>query len=138
MIKLPSRKLNKAAEQSAVLRHLLARILLFFVADRPSIRLQRGPFHRAANGSGSCGSSRTRVPRKSPSTHEQFAGLLGIGRSYATRVLQGFQAEGLISTARGELRIRDLPELRRRSCKCDAYLRQNYEEFLQVGPDRSR
>src|SRR4029079_14289616 len=36
-----------------------------------------------------------------PLTHEQLATLLGVGRSYTSRVIQTFKAEGILETRRG-------------------------------------
>jgi len=42
-----------------------------------------------------------------PLTHEQLATLLGVGRSYASRVIQTFKAEGVLETRRGSILVRD-------------------------------
>src|ERR1700758_4203516 len=47
-----------------------------------------------------------------PLTHEQLATLLGVGRSYTSRVIQSFKAEGILETRRGAIRIRDLGGLK--------------------------
>ena len=40
-----------------------------------------------------------------PLTHEQLATLLGVGRSYASRVIQTFKAEGVLETRRGSILV---------------------------------
>ena len=47
-----------------------------------------------------------------PLTHEQLATLLGVGRSYASRVIQTFKAEGILETRRGSILVRDRDALR--------------------------
>src|SRR5437764_701650 len=42
-----------------------------------------------------------------PLTHEQLATLLGVGRSYVSRVIKPFKAEGILQTRRGSLLVRD-------------------------------
>ena len=42
-----------------------------------------------------------------PLTHEQLATLLGVGRSYASRVIQTFKAEGILETRRGSILVRN-------------------------------
>ena len=42
-----------------------------------------------------------------PLTHEQLATLLGVGRSYASRVIQTFKAEGIVETRRGSILVRN-------------------------------
>src|SRR5690606_15369701 len=51
-------------------------------------------------------------------TQEQFGSLLGIARSYASRLIQRFKAEGLVQTRRGALVVTDIEGLRRRACGC--------------------
>jgi Crp-like helix-turn-helix domain len=41
-----------------------------------------------------------------PMTHEQLAGMLGVGRSYASRVLENFKAERILEIRRGALLMR--------------------------------
>jgi len=57
-------------------------------------------------------------------THEQLAAVLGIGRSYASRVIQGLKADGLLSTARSELRVQNLQALKLKSCHCNDWLQK--------------
>ena len=42
-----------------------------------------------------------------PLTHEQLATLLGVGRSYTSRVIQTFKAEGTLETRRGSILVRN-------------------------------
>src|SRR5690242_16026839 len=51
-----------------------------------------------------------------PLTHEQLATLLGVGRSYTSRIMQTFKAEGILETRRGAILVRDFAGLTRRSC----------------------
>src|SRR5580698_6879092 len=51
-----------------------------------------------------------------PLTHEQLATLLGVGRSYASRVIQTFKAEGVLETRRGSILILNPEALRIRAC----------------------
>src|SRR3979490_1555223 len=51
-----------------------------------------------------------------PLTHEQLATMLGVGRSYASRVIQTFKAEGVLETRRGSILVRNREALRIRPC----------------------
>src|ERR1700760_674617 len=51
-----------------------------------------------------------------PLTHEQLATLLGVGRSYASRVIQTFKAEGVLEISRGSILVRNPDGLRLRAC----------------------
>jgi hypothetical protein len=71
-----------------------------------------------------------------PLTHEQFATLLGVGRSYTSRVIQTFKAEGILETRRGAILVRNSDALRIRSCLCNEAVKNHFEEVLRgVYPD---
>jgi hypothetical protein len=66
-----------------------------------------------------------------PLTHEQLATLLGVGRSYTSRVIQIFKAEGTLETRRGSILIRNIDLLRNRSCRCNEAVKGHFEEVLR-------
>jgi hypothetical protein len=66
-----------------------------------------------------------------PLTHEQLATLLGVGRSYASRVIQTFKADGLIETRRGSILVRNLDGLQSRACLCNESVKSHFEEVLR-------
>ena len=66
-----------------------------------------------------------------PLTHEQLATMLGVGRSYASRVIQTFKAEGVLETRRGSILVRDREALRIRACLCNESVRNHFEEVLR-------
>jgi DNA-binding FadR family transcriptional regulator len=66
-----------------------------------------------------------------PLTHEQLATLLGVGRSYASRVIQIFKAEGVLETRRGSILVRNPDGLRLRSCLCNESVKNHFEEVLR-------
>ena len=71
-----------------------------------------------------------------PLTHEQLATLLGVGRSYASRVIQIFKAEGVVETRRGAILVRDREALQSRACLCNETVKVHFEEVLSgVYPD---
>ena len=71
-----------------------------------------------------------------PLTHEQLATLLGVGRSYTSRVIQTFKAEGILETRRGSILVRNPDGLRVRSCLCNEAVKNHFEEVLRgVYPD---
>jgi hypothetical protein len=65
-----------------------------------------------------------------PLTHEQLATLLGVGRSYASRVIQAFKAEGIVETRRGSILVRDFEALKGRSCLCNEAVKTHFEDVL--------
>src|SRR5437868_11571282 len=66
-----------------------------------------------------------------PLTHEQLATLLGVGRSYASRVIQTLKAEGILETRRGSILVRNLDALKARSCLCNESVKNHFEEVLR-------
>ena len=66
-----------------------------------------------------------------PLTHEQLATLLGVGRSYASRVILAFKAEGILQTRRGSILVRDRDGLQMRACRCNESVKNHFEEVLR-------
>lgn len=63
-------------------------------------------------------------------TQEQLASMMGIGRSYASRVLQRFKRDGLLRTRRGGITILDRKGLSDRACSCNAQVRNHFDRVL--------
>src|SRR5271169_5251380 len=61
-----------------------------------------------------------------PLTHEQLSTLLGVGRSYTSRVIQTFKAEGIVETRRGSILVRDLEGLQMRACQCNESVKNHF------------
>jgi hypothetical protein len=66
-----------------------------------------------------------------PLTHEQLATLLGVGRSYTSRVIQSFKAEGVLETRRGSILVRNREALQLRACLCNEAVKNHFEEVLR-------
>jgi CRP-like cAMP-binding protein len=66
-----------------------------------------------------------------PLTQEELAFMLGVGRSYASRVIQTFKSEGIVETRRGTLIVRDLPALQARACLCNESVKAHFENVLR-------
>lgn len=75
-----------------------------------------------------------------PMTHEQLALTLGVGRSYASRVMRSFKEEGILETRRGSVVVRDIGLLHERACRCNDSVRSHYEQVLRdvYAPDGGR
>ena len=62
--------------------------------------------------------------------------MLGVGRSYVSRVIQSLKARRLIETHRGGLTIADPEGLRALACGCQNSVRRHFDEVLKgVYPD---
>jgi Crp-like helix-turn-helix domain len=66
-----------------------------------------------------------------PLTHKQLAAMLGVGRSYTSRVIQAFRAEGVPETRRGSIRVQDRATLEARACLCNDAVKTHFEEVLR-------
>lgn len=65
-----------------------------------------------------------------PLTHEQLASMLGVGRSYTSRVMQGFKIGGVLETRRGALLVKDREALKHLACQCNESVKSHFEEVL--------
>lgn len=63
-------------------------------------------------------------------THELFAAMLGVQRTYLTRILRTLQEQGLIQVGRGRITVLDRPEMEAAACECHARVREHYEAVL--------
>ncbi|QPF88951.1 Crp/Fnr family transcriptional regulator [Bradyrhizobium commune] len=67
-------------------------------------------------------------------THEQLAGMLGVSRSYASRVIQIFKAKRILATRRGSILILDAPALEASACACNSWVKRHFREVLGGAP----
>lgn len=63
-------------------------------------------------------------------TQEQLASMMGIGRSYASRVLQRLKRDGLVRTRRGRIEVLDRDALHRRACDCNDRVAAHFQRVL--------
>jgi len=63
-------------------------------------------------------------------TPEQLAAMLGVGRSYLSRVIQLLKELAVVETRRGGIGVRDLRGLRSLACECNAAVGAHFEEVL--------
>lgn len=66
-----------------------------------------------------------------PLTQEQLANMLGVGRSYISRVLQGLKSRGFLETRRGRMCVRDLVALEGLACGCNFAVRRHFDDVLR-------
>lgn len=72
-------------------------------------------------------------------TQDQLARLLGVGRTYVSRLIGRLRGRGVVSNRRARITIEDDAALRRMSCECDACVRRHFDEVLRgVYPDDGR
>ena len=132
-VRLPIARLEAAKQKSPTLRNVFARYadcMLAQVFQSTACNAIHSIEQRTAKWIISA-IERTDGGDVVPLTHEQLATLLGVGRSYASRVLQTFKAEGILQTRRGSIVARDLVALQERACLCNETVKSHFEAVLR-------
>ncbi len=132
-VRLQVRKLEAAKLKSATLRNVFARYadcLLAQIFQATACNAIHSIEQRTAKWIISA-MERTNGEDVVPLTHEQLATLLGVGRSYTSRVIQAFKAEGVLETRRGSILVRNRDALRIRACLCNESVKNHFEEVLR-------
>lgn len=131
-VRLRVAKLDTAKNTSATLRHLFARYadcMLAQIFQSTACNAIHSIEQRTAKW---IASAQERIGSDLiPLTHEQLAAMLGVGRSYTSRVIQTFKAEGVLETRRGAILIRNHEALAARSCLCNKAVKNHFEEVLR-------
>ncbi|MFN4088276.1 MAG: Crp/Fnr family transcriptional regulator [Alphaproteobacteria bacterium] len=65
-----------------------------------------------------------------PLTQEQLASMLGVGRSYISRVVRTLKEQGVLVTRRGGVHVADLDALHGMACGCNDAVRRHFDEVL--------
>lgn len=135
--RIASADLEKVKERSPQIRHLFARYadcMMAQVFQSVACNASHSIEQRAAKWL-SAAIDRT-GEGEITMTQEQLASMMGIGRSYASRVVQRFKGDGLVQTRRGGLRVLDQEGLRARACSCNDLVRRHFDTVLKgVYPD---
>lgn len=136
--RLPVLKLEAAKTKSPSLRNIFARYadcMLAQIFQSTACNAIHSIEQRTAKWIISA-MERTDGDNAVPLTHEQLSTLLGVGRSYTSRVMQTFKAEGVLETRRGSILVRNADALKLRSCLCNEAVKNHFEEVLRgVYPD---
>jgi Crp-like helix-turn-helix domain len=133
LVRLHVGKLDAAKAKSATLRNIFSRYadcMLAQIFQSTACNAIHSIERRTAKWIISA-MERTNGDTAVPLTHEQLATLLGVGRSYASRVIQTFKAEGVLETRRGSILVRNPEALRKRSCLCNEAVKTHFEEVLR-------
>ena len=135
--RIASADLEAAKEQSSDIRFLFARYadcLMAQVFQSVACNAMHTIEQRAAKWL--CSAVERTGASTISMTQEQLASMMGIGRSYASRVIQRFKRDGLVLTRRGGLDVLDPEGLQRRACSCNLLVKQHFDTVLRgVYPD---
>lgn len=134
-LRLPVRALEQAQQRSAALEEFFAR----YAAGQFAQLLQSSACNAAHSIEQRAAkwilAVRARIGGEEiPLTHEQLAGLLGVSRSYASRVIQTFKAKGVLATRRGAILIVDAAALSASACSCNDAVARHVGELLDAAP----
>lgn len=66
-----------------------------------------------------------------PLTQEQLASMLGVGRSYISRVIKQLKDRGILETRRGGVRVTQAGGLDRIACGCNRAVRSHFDDVLR-------
>lgn len=64
-------------------------------------------------------------------TQEQLAAMLGVGRSYLSRVFRELRSNGVIETRRGRIVVHKAGRLRSIACECNAAVSRHFDDVLK-------
>lgn len=131
--RLPVSKLHEAKTSSKTMRSIFARYadcMLAQIFQSTACNAIHSIEQRTAKWILSA-MERTDDDESVPLTHEQLAALLGVGRSYASRVIQTFKAEGVLDTRRGVILVLDHEALKARACLCNDSVKNHFDEVLR-------
>lgn len=71
-----------------------------------------------------------------PLTQERLSSMLGVGRSYVSRVIGRFKDDGILGVRRGQILVHDRALLESRSCSCNETVKAHFNTVLTgVYPD---
>ena len=132
-VRLPVGRLKAAKDRSPTLHNVFARYadcMLAQVFQSTACNAIHSIEQRTAKWIISA-MERTEGDNVVPLTHEQLATLLGVGRSYTSRVIQAFKAEGVLETRRGSILVLNPDALRIRACRCNESVKNHFEEVLR-------
>lgn len=129
LVRLPQRALEQAQQRSATLQEMFARYadcqfaqLLQTAACNAAHSIEQRAAKWIISAHEHIGGAEI------PLTHEQLAGMLGVSRSYASRVIQMLKARRILATRRGALLILDASALAARACCCNVWVNRYFDE----------
>lgn len=130
--RIASAELEKAKEESEHIRHLFARYadcMMAQVFQSVACNASHTIEQRAAKWL--CAAVERTGESDITMTQEQLASMMGIGRSYASRVVQRFKGDKLVRTRRGGIEILNFDRLHSHACSCNDLVRRHFDTVLK-------
>jgi hypothetical protein len=63
-------------------------------------------------------------------TQDKLAAMIGVGRTYASKVINSFRKEKILESRRGVLFVSDVEALKAKSCNCNDLVKAHFETVL--------
>ena len=64
-------------------------------------------------------------------TQERLASLLGVGRSYVSRVIKNLKQDQIVSIRRGRIEVLNFDALKQRACHCNETVKDHFDAVLK-------
>lgn len=64
-------------------------------------------------------------------TQDQLSGMLGVGRSYISRVIKKLKQANILGVRRGIVAVHDLTKLQANSCRCNESVKEHFDLVLR-------
>jgi CRP-like cAMP-binding protein len=130
-LRMESAALERVKLQSLTLRHLFARYADCMVAQIFQAVACNGAHTIEQRTAKWLQAAMVRTGgHEVPLTQEQLAAMLGVGRSYLSRVLQSLKQRRILETKRGRICVLDKDALSGLSCRCDEAVKRHFEDVL--------
>ena len=126
-------RLEHAVRQSPSLRNLFERYAAFLFAQTLQLSACNAGHSNEQRIARCILGVRDRTGGPVPLTHEQLAGLLGVGRSYTSRLIEGLKSAGIVETRRRAILVTDEKALRETACACNGWIKRHYSRIFQAG-----
>lgn len=128
---IPSMRLEEAKERSRHIEYLFARYadcLLAQIFQSVACNASHTIEQRAAKWL--CAAVERTGHNDVTMTQEQLASMMGVGRSYVSRIVQRYKAAGLVETRRGGIKVLDHDSLLVSACSCNEQVRRHFNTVL--------
>ena len=131
-LKIESAALEEAKSKSITLRHLFARYADCVMAQVfQAVACNAAHTIEQSTAKWLLAAMVRTGDHEVPLTQEQLASMLGVGRSYISRVLQSLKSRGVLETRRGRMLVRDLDGLDGLACRCNDSVRRHFDDVLR-------
>lgn len=131
-LRMPLAKLDEAKMKSRSVEHLFNRYadcLLAQIFQSVACNASHTIEQRAAKWL--CAAVERTGSHDITMTQEQLASMMGVGRSYVTRIVKSFKHAGMVETRRGGIKVVNHDELLEIACQCNELVHDHFNRVLK-------